>query len=454
MFRESLIIIVCILVVIITAPPIARAGDEPEVEKWLNANPKIRDSVKWLGEGNTAVSYKAWTASQKADLQAAFAKAWNDQPSGLPDVPTNLFKGTGSASAITVLSPSDAWKTYISLIAASLSAEVGNRVPWSVLSYSSESLAILFDAKMTFEWDSSRKGYRVLTGTGNGWFTPSPPDKAIGFLKQNSIINLRKPTPPQIPAAIDPSKIPQMTARPPLTPNPNITAPAIKIAEPPPTRQMVIANLIEWMRRNTQHFPGGSDAANMLKIFKYNGYPTLSSILAAKNPATERFYIAGCWGVSGFISGVLRPVNIPVTTKNCCGHSCTSFPADSLFLSHGDDVYGTFSNLTPWQTPEFPSAELLVSAGQYNKWLGVVSQETFSDSSQCDNVGRQPLELSIKYLTTPLLQTYCESGAKRSTTGPFFKTFSKIYTIEQLDAMGIWAKMDAKIAAKGGCSKL
>lgn len=452
--REKLAVLSSGVITFILFTAVTTAANVPDLNAWLNSNPKVRASIKWVTKANTPLAYTSWSPQQRSDLQASFARAWNDQPSIAADPPNNLFKGTGAEESISVFTEADAWKLYTENIGTSLAIEVGRRVPWSIKTYSSEALDALFAAGITYEWDAKYNGYRIVTEKGHGRFTPSPPHKVLEFLKQNGIITLAKPTVPFIPTPVNPAVVKNAPVRPAIDPNIKVTAPNTKVADNLVTRQTVIAKMFTWNRANTIHFFGGTDAANMLAIYKYNGFPNLRNVLLAASTFTDAYYLPGCRGVSSFLRGMLNTVNIPVTMKNCCGHSCTYFPSETQYLTHGDDLFGTFGSISKWGTPEIPSSEFLISSSKYNQWLGIVTQETFKDSSQCSNVGRQPLELSIKYLTKPMLEKYCESGAKRSTTGPFFKIFSKIYTIEQLDAMGIWAKMDAKIASKGGCSKL
>lgn len=438
----------------------------PNLETWLNANTKIRDSIKWLMPNSDKIQqpYASWVPQQKAYLQAAFEKAWNDQPSGLPDPPNNLYKDKSSENAArTVLTPIDAWNFYAAYVATSLSMEIGGRVPWSIKGYTPEALAILFNAERLYNWDVDLKGYSI-NPEKTGRYTPAPPEKVLVFLQQIGVVTLKKSA---VPITIAPGI---RTTPPRIESNPTITAPKTTVIDisklslfATPARQRAMAKLFDWFRNNTRHFTGSIDAANFINIWGYNGYPTLSTSIAVKDPNSYspkdpkgRSIMGGCWGTTGFLSGVLRLINIPAGLRNACGHAVPFFPSEGRALTHGDDLYGGLSfGYGSGGDFDFPSNALLITDSQYNQWLGVVSQPMFSDSSQCVNVGRQTRELTIKHLTRNLLEIYCDdkASAKSHSTGDVAGLFKGIYTASQLEGMSLWQNMDSKIAKLGGCGK-
>ena len=89
---------------------------------------------------------------------------------------------------------------------------------------------------------------------------------------------------------------------------------------------------------------------------------------------------------------------------------------------------------------------------QFDAWFGA----GVSNTAQCQNVGRRPIELSLTYLPTYLLKAYCTDMATAKThgAGGVYDLFKNFYTVAQLEAMNLWGKMDAKIASLGGCAHL
>lgn len=70
-----------------------------------------------------------------------------------------------------------------------------------------------------------------------------------------------------------------------------------------------------------------------------------------------------------------------------------------------------------------------------------------SESCSAGNVGRVPAELSLKYIPKYLIQDYkedIEEGKSRSE-GAVFENCSCNYTVEELEEMGLWKRLDKKL---------
>ena len=83
-------------------------------------------------------------------------------------------------------------------------------------------------------------------------------------------------------------------------------------------------------------------------------YPTLGT----------QHWTAGCHGSVGFLSAVLRAVNIPVQPVWVCGHELAYFITEGLYLDHGDGPY----NLNVKNSPS-PINSLLIDEATYELWF-------------------------------------------------------------------------------------
>lgn len=449
----------------------ASAKAEPNVEAWLKSHANIRQSIAWLepeAVGNGQVlPYEKWDAVRRAALQSAFEKAWNNQPFNLPDPPKNLAEGL--SDAYTVLSKKDAWDFYIAGIATSLANEVGKRLPWSVGKYSDDNLQILFHAARIYRWHDLLHGYQI-DETQTGSYTPSSPEKILKFLQDIKVVSLQAPQQPQ--------GLPKNTikAEPLELPNnkpPRFTIPreilknGVLIRKVQSPRLTAITRLMDWCRYKMIHFSGGFEQSNFLDHWKYSGYPPLSRVIdgTEKNPGQLRHFTAGCHGTVGFLSGVLRQINIPVKYLNICGHGIPYFSSEEFYFTHGDDLYTTFTRqriyspyanldydeLIQKQPLDFPSQEILVSATQFNSWLGSGA----SDTQKCDNIGRRPFEIAVEFLPSELLYIYCLDKENKLSheQGTVYQYLKPRYSLTQLESMNFWEKMEKKIAEKGGFGK-
>ncbi len=378
----------------------------PDVGAWLAAHPAVCNAIVWETSGGTQ-NYLAWSASMKAELANAFKMAWNFASILPADPVPNKKILADTDSVVQIIDHAYAWPMYLSYVAQSLAVEMGKWVSWSLTGYSANGLAQLFDSRKTFSWNGGAAGYEITFSHGAA--VPCAPNLGYSLLYNKMIAS---------------------------------------------TRPATMAGLLDWCRSNLQHFIGGWDTKNVYDQWQYRGLPPVVKMIQGTTPLSApagtgiRHITGGCWGTTGFLRAVLRTVNIPVELVTHCGHAQPHFIEDGLFLSHGDDPYNALTT----SVPPMPISEILVNQAQFDGWFGA----GVPSASQCDNVGRRTLDLSLTYLPTYLLKAYCQdiAGGKTHTNGAVFDLYKKLYTVAQLEAMNLWGKMDAKIASLGGCSHL
>src|SRR5262249_5753734 len=150
------------------------AASPPALDQWLERHSAVAKAVIW-DFGKDALPYAAWPESSKAQLRAAYLRAWHGEPSGLPDPPPNRLARQDDNRHLTVLSDANAFALHAALVGNSLAAEIGTRLPWSIAGYSEPALAALLDGRQTFARSSTLPdGYAtVLHGV------PAPPEAAL-----------------------------------------------------------------------------------------------------------------------------------------------------------------------------------------------------------------------------------------------------------------------------------
>jgi hypothetical protein len=393
-----------------TEPPL------PNLGRWLTSHSEVGNAIIWESSSGTQ-AYPDWSASMKKALSDAFKKAWNYASVLHRDPVPNKKKLEDRDKVVQILDKSYAWPMFLSLVAQSLAIEIGRRVGWSIQNYSTTGLAQLFDSRETFRWNGNEGGYEIQSS--HGWALPCPPHLCYGFLSNMLGEN----------------------------------------------RYQTIAALLDWCH-NLKHYGGvrgdrPMDAILFYKHWHYRGFPPVSSIIEGTRKLTLypsgvyhqsseiSHYTAGCWGTTGFLRAVLRAVNIPVRLIETCKHAQPHFIEDGLYLSHGDDPY----NGLTIATPPMPISEILLNQAQFDDWFGPLA---WLAGNQCRNVGRRTVELSLRYLSTLLLKDYCKDIRDRKShkDGKVYKRFKDFYTVEQLEEMHLWAKMDDKLSSLGGCSNL
>jgi hypothetical protein len=371
----------------------------PDVFAWLTQHPAIADAIRWADPGAAALStFVNWPTSEQQALVQAFAIAWNHQPTNLPDPAPNQANPTTSAvDGTVVLSQADAWNLYLAHVAQGLAIEIGQRVPWSITTYTAADLQQLFSQRNLWGWDSMQGGY-VLGMTS----LPTPPDSTYAFLVGNGLIGS--------------------------------------------DRRTTIANLLDWCRNNLRHFLG---AGPFDAIWGYAGVPPVSRVIQGTTSTADPelgvcHWTAGCWGTTGFLQNVLRIVNIPVERVAAGGHSMPHFTTDDLYLSHGDDPY----DLGDACTPAAPADELLIDATTFNSWLG----PQLSQAAQAANVGRGPIEQGIKYLADWFLHYHYvdrQSGLSPQAGQAYQQLLQSYYPSFSSLPADLWSRMDAKLADFG-----
>ena len=402
----SLCALICVSILLMTTVQ----ANEPDLAVWLTEHPLVSQALRWE-DSNGIRAYPNWSATQKEDLYKTYQKVWNRQSLELTDPPPNIVQLSDDESIRTVLSKDHAWPLFLTHVAYSLAVETGRWVPWSLTEYSQEELLALLDGSRMFQWNNGFGGYeptyRVI---------PAPPDFTFAFLSANLMI------------AQD--------------------------------RLHTIGNLLEWSRANMIHYLGSFTAKNVEGHWQYRGATPVSRIISGTTgvaylrkkgnysppPKELSFghYTAGCWGTTAFLRAVLRVVNIPVTEVTSHGHSLPHFMTESKYLSHGDDPYS--QNVR--SRPGFPIEELFIDQTTYDAWFGP------GVSPEKNNVGRQTNDLTIKYLPRILLLQRCRDIREgRPNSNSLVKSWAGFptYSVQELEAMNLWGRIDAKIDRLGGC---
>lgn len=200
---------------------------------------------------------------------------------------------------LTILSPSDAWGLYLSLIAQSLVTEVGKTVKWSMENYSADSLTILLDSRSLFKWQppitvkDGDKSLLISDYEVNPWVLPAHGSIAMSFLDKEGLIGT--------------------------------------------TRLKTIDKILTWCGHNTVHYGGDTSTGNMTTYWQYRGFCPVSRVIegtvSKDDPDKEKkHWVRGCAGTKGFLQHVLRVINIPVEGKSECNHSQPFFPEDKNIL--------------------------------------------------------------------------------------------------------------------------
>ena len=332
---------------------------------------------------------------------------------GLPDAPPlsqTVLLNDGSIFS-TIFDPGVAWSIYLAHVAQSLIVERSGGVSWSVTSYSPDQLKRLFDSASLFELGPA--GYAVLRFhhllVSHGAATPSDPARTFRFLRGGALIGS--------------------------------------------TPRDTVARLLGWCRDNLEHYASAprplGHPTDLNAYWQYGGWPPVARVIAGTSHPTEGFrhWTMGCWGTTAFLSLVLRTVNIPVALVSCDGeHAMPSFLTLGAYLSHGDDPYSQLSRLRP----RFPIDDLLIDQATFDTWfpatLGIRA---------CNGRGRRPADLVVRDLPNDLLRVYCDdirNGSSHASGEIFRGFFDGSIAVAELEALGLWSRMDAKIAAFGGCT--
>jgi len=378
------------------------AGDPPpDLDGWLAARPRLAAVLVWEGRSGPK-PWGEWDEGMRAGLRDAFSRSWAGLPSGLPDPPRNAIPQPDWAPLAQGLSAGDMEELYLAWAGHCLAVEAGGRVPWSIEGYGDEELAILLDSRQYARRSLliPPGGFR-LSNDPHCYSLPCPPDVAWAFVRDTVGVG--------------------------------------------GTRLETVANSLRWCRRMT-HFYGKYGPANMEAHWGYRGFPPASRVISGTvNPEREqmgrRHWTGGCHGTSGFLRCVLRAANVPVRHDLVAGHSLTHFPTEGAHLTHGDDPYSAWlANPT--------GEELLVD---HARFLELFSRSSVGAEEQGLNVGIRPREIAIETLPAYLLRQYCEDERAGSPhEGGKVDRGLRNWTAAELEAMGLWERMDAKLQAEHG----
>jgi hypothetical protein len=385
-----------------------------EIDGWLARNPDITEAIVWEAPGGNARTFGTWTAAEKAFLVENVEAIAAGQSLDLPEAPPLLV---GDHSNDRPLIPEQAryapdlvWRYYIGYLAQSLAMEIGHRLSWSLTDYDAAELALLLDSRTMFQWDDKTSAYRIPFDLAAA--TPGDPIRTFQFLRANDLL-----------------------------------------AE---TRRATIERLLEWVRMNLIHFSGDWDAANVFDQWQYYGWPPVERIISgtrlASTPDSEvRHRTGGCLGTGGFLSIVLRTVNAPVgVVVPCPGHAVVHFASEDLYLSHADDLYHALMV----STPAIPVADLFIDETKFNRWFGGTGGHL--SLTVCKNIGRRIRELTIERLHPDLVASHCQDRAqfKSPAESSVYQPFRFNYSVEDLQKLGLWKRLEEKVKSLGGCEQI
>lgn len=347
-------------------------GIPPSVRGWLLWQSTVANSIKWQFRFETSEyiipetakrRYPDWSVAEKNELQAAFNTAWNwleaqsapfDPGSeGISYPPANL-NDTSNDNGAPWTRVDEAWARdfYLRWVALALAVEIGNRVPWSITTYTEEELQVLFDsaAMMTRPADP---GFTLVTAIpyftlyvhrkdNLGTSLPAPPWYTYAFLANGAIIGA--------------------------------------------TRHDTIGNLLQWISDNCAHSFGYFTYQETDNHWQYRGNPPITRIIEGTNYGAlggDWFnnWTAGCHGTAGLIRNVLRAVNIPVHISRVCNHAQAVFLTENLYLDHCDNPYNS-----TFKAMGLPATEMLINHSTYVSWFG---SSTDNREEGCDKIGNQ-----------------------------------------------------------------
>lgn len=399
-------------------------------DRFLGRHPVLQSAIVWRAPGPPAevngvpTPFSQWTKAEKAELGGVWNDILKGRSLGLSATPAvQLTLNNAGEVFSTRLPPAQAWRYFLGYVAQSLAVEHQGAVAWSFDDYAAGQLVWLFDSKSLFHYSSTLGEY--------------------GTVKQHGLLESLGSVQPGDPARIG--------------------AAARALGFVGATRRETIERLLDWCRANLVHFYGAETPANLVDHWQYSGWPPVGRMLAGTTHPSYGFahWTAGCWGTAGFLRHVLRTLNIAASLETADGHALPRFRlpgsgstgmSRDLFLSHGDDPYNSL-----WRaTPPVPIAELPIDAATYANWFAGGAPLPPAGS----NVGRQTVELAIRFLSDPLLRAHCDdlaagrSHAQSRVYDPQVTGLGRYYTVLELDQLGLWTRLDARLAAIGGCANV
>jgi len=383
--------------------------DELDGNEWES----VARAIVWERPDQDIVRFRDWTEQQRKSLAKALLRILSGQTLGLSAAPPLSVAFPPTADAWTCLSPSVAWRYFVGHVAQSLAFDRAQQAAgppgWSLRNFSPGELALLLDSRLFAKWYPAVGAYVIEPDYLLGSATPGDPVRTFRFIRAHRLL-ARRP-------------------------------------------RETVCKLLSWCRDNLLHFGGGHDIANVLDHWGYAGVPPVEYMCEGTTKASQgnmgpRHWTMGCHGTTGFLRCVLRTVNIPVEMITRCNHALPHFVRQRLYLSHGDDPYGGLSEATP----PIPIQDVPIDKPKFDAWFDSALPAT----EICSNVGRHSLELAIAYLPNYLLHQHCYdlSAGLGHANSTVYATLQGSYTVAELEAVGLWLRMDAKIAQLGGCANV
>lgn len=384
------------------------------INAWLLSNADVAETLIWYEEGSGWIPWEQWSSGLKGLLQDAYQFALNGNSiAPITPLENHVVRELTEAPA-TILSFEDSRNLFFSQIAWSILLDAQNLVPWKLSDLNSADLSLIFDGRQYFD---EKEGCTFPNGTldsNHKWCTfmglkiksnsiiPAPGHWTYGLLLANNLIGS--------------------------------------------TRKSTISRVCEWISDNYAHMTGPNKEQNMLDLYGSKGLPSLINMIEAEPfiPGKDKKPMYACWGATQFLKILLAQVNIPVEHFVATpGHRLPYFTSEGLALSHGDDLYnGHFRNSSTF--PVFiPFDEVFITEEKFIAWFG--PQTTKDERGK--NIGRRMDELSIQYLTFPIITSWCKDLEEGNSVVDSY-VYAKLkdhYTLQQLNEIQLWQKLTGKV---------
>ena len=385
-----------------------------ELARFFHGNPRVAAAMTWLGTDNRVRPYAEWPQALKDKLVLAVGQLTGGGGTGLPDVMTNQVADLldDDFFAWTVLSREDAENLYVANIAHALILEMEGGVPWSLNDLSERELDLLLGSGNFFSRYGSVTEAPGVTGyvVPPWWVLPAPPELVREFVAYNDLVGS--------------------------------------------SRYETIVRAIDWAHNHLVHFIAYYHAGNMEDHWGYRGTAPLARMFSGTHGKYGfEHWTGGCHGTNWFLLHLLRAVNIPVAyIRAGTPHAIPSFPSEGLYLSHGDDPYHEWTKTIPPFPEPFPISEILIDERTFRERF----IEPNSYEERLNNLDRRVIELGVKHPVWNLLLARCGDLARQTSNeeSVVYRGLAMFWTVEELEAMRLWERMDAKIAKYGGCSKI
>jgi hypothetical protein len=368
---------------------------------WLTRM-QLSSEVIWEEPQGTLRPHNTWTRDERNELTQLYWKARFDEPIGFSEAPPEAAPAATGRASGTAYPRNLAWRIFIGHIAQSIAVESARRVPWTLMALTPLERAVFFDSRSFFRPSGSLYSPQVTT---DGYLTHGDPVLTFRFLRGLGVLG--------------------------------------------PDSRTVIDTMLEWTHANMIHFLNNLDPANCVNHWGYSGYPPVAAVISGTRRTSDgefSHWSAGCWGLTAFVRAVLRTANIGVALNVGGRHAQPHFLRDDVFLSHGDDPY----TQTTYTTPPYPMSLLPISRAQHTAWYGPGVPAATAEA----NVSRRTAELAIDHPESLyLMRVRCRDiAAGTAHAGSnVYAEFSAYYSVAELEARTLWERIDAAIAARGGC---